>query len=735
MKKQPLYAKRSTLNARSSDLLFEIGTEEIPAAYLDGAIVQLWEDAERCLREAHVAFKMVEAFGTPRRLVLWVRELASTQHHPPEEIRGPSKQASFDAAGKPTPALTGFLKSRGGTVAQTKLVDTEKGSYIYLLKPARQVPTISVLPQLMTQLVTRLTFPKTMRWDDSGLRFARPIRWHVVLYGSRVVPVRLGRLMSGRTTWVGGPKRPRAVSVTSPAQYFALLKRAGVIVDPYQRAGRIDQLVKTLAKQHGGVPAAEMVSHGLLDEVSALVEQPVALVGQFDPKYLALPREVLLASMAKYQRVFAIQSRSGQLLPKFVAILDGTPRRLTDVRRTFEFILNARLADSLMFWNEDRKRLPLERLVADLSGVTFHERLGSMADKTKRLEALAETLIKTWKLDKDPARKIRRAATLAKADLVTRLVREFPTLQGIIGKRYALESKEDDDVAIALEQQYFLQEETEEERQRDAVKVPGRLTSFALTIIEKYDTVTSYFGIGIEPTGNADPFGLRPRAQGIVETARIIGSRYPLPLTALFRARAGFAPFQTMPESEQMRIASRIQRYILDRLYTLNPLWSESHDVIDAVLASPSCDDLTDVITRIEELNQLRGDKLSKSAKIVERTHNILKTGTLQQHEVQTDRLNEPPEQRLWERYAAHKEEILGLIERKDYIQATERYGEAFFESLHEFFDKVMVNVPDEALRQNRLALMKAINVLYTDRIADLSKLTIVQPRPMAAQV
>ncbi|MDP3722741.1 MAG: hypothetical protein Q8R91_04500, partial [Candidatus Omnitrophota bacterium] len=230
-----------------------------------------------------------------------------------------------------------------------------------------------------------------------------------------------------------------------------------------------------------------------------------------------------------------------------------------------------------------------------------------------------------------------------------------------------------------------------------------------------------------------DPFGLRPRAQGIVETASIIGSRYPLPLTALFRARAGFAPFQTMPESEQARIASRIQRYILERLYTLNPLWSESHDVIDAVLASPSCDDLTDAIAKIEYLHQIKAlrpvedNALYKSAKIVERTCNILKGATLRQPSVNPSAFQEPLEKRLWEIYQANEARLAALIESKSYIEATTVFGEAFFKPIHEFFDRVMVNVPDEPLRQNRLALMQAINTLYTGRIADLSKLAILQ--------
>ncbi len=706
-------------SSRTSDLLVEIGTEEIPAAYLDGAIVQLRENAERCWREAHLDFKTVEAFGTPRRLVLWVCELASTQHHPPEEIRGPSKQAAYDASGKPTQALLGFLKARAGTAAQTKLVETERGAYVYLLKPAREVPTVTVLPQLVAQLVTRLKFPKTMRWDESGLRFARPIRWHVVLYGSRVVPVRLGRLTSGRATWVGGPKRPRAVSVTNPAQYFALLKRAGVTVDPYQRAGCIDQLVKTLAKKHGGVPAAEMVSHGLLDEVSALVEQPVALVGQFDSKYLALPREVLLASMAKYQRVFAIQSRSGKLLPKFVAILDGTPRRLADVRRTFEFILNARLADSLLFWSQDHQRLPLGKF-GSLASVTFHEKLGSMEEKTQRMWQLSGALAETWQLTGAEREHLQRACLLAKYDLISAMVKEFPTLQGMVGKYYARDSKEKPEVAKAIGEQYLPAGD----------QAPKMLIGSALALIDKYDTLASYFTIGIEPTGDQDPFGLRRAAQGIVEIAWAV--HRPLRLALLFSTWQAHAPFAR----GKGHVGNKIQDYLQERLYTFAwPRPTPSRDLIDAVVSRAS-DDVVDTMDRIRALWQMDGAQaLVRAAKVVERTHNILKGTTPQQADVDRARLQEPLEQQLYALYESKKDEFARLVERRSYDDATKLFAETFYTPLHEFFDKVMVNAPDEALRQNRLALMKAINVLYTDRIADLSKLAILQPHPMAAQV
>ena len=721
--------------SKTADLLLEIGTEELPAAYLDGAIRQLRQEAAQRFRNANLAFAHAEAFGTPRRLVLVVWALSGTQRNPTEEIRGPSKHASFDNNGKPTDALKGFLRARGGGLSQIKVVSTEKGDYVYLRKPERHVPTATVLPQLLGQVIRDLRFPKTMRWDDGDVRFARPVRWVLARYGTTAVRVSMGRLTSGRTTWLGGPKRPNATPVHSASQYFAVLKRQGIVLDQRQRRARIEHLVRQFAKQHRGQPVPEIVTHGLLDEVTHLVEQPVALLGQFDPRYLVLPREVLLASMAKYQRVFAMETsgglpapsaarQAGTLLPKFVAILDGSPRKMSRVRQMYEHILNARLADSLLFWQQDHKTLPLDRLTEQLKEVSFHERLGSMADKTLRLRGLGEPLADAWQLTDGERQHLRRACQLAKHDLVSTMVKEFPTLQGVVGKYYARDSGEPPAVADALEEQYLPVGE----------RLPKTLIGSALALLDKYDTLTSYFGLGIEPTGDEDPFGLRRAAQGIVEVAWRV--HRPLPLGALLRARSSMEPFRTAQPKEIARVGNRIQRYLFDRLYTFSwPPPTPTNDLIGAVLSS-NCDDLVDVMDRILHLQQLDGKRtLLKAAKVVERTRNILKTAAVRQTEVDPSRLQEPLEHKLWELYSAHKDRLRALIQGKAYADATAAYGEVFFEALHEFFERVMVNVKEEALQQNRLALMQAINTLYTERVADLSKLAILQPRINPAEL
>ncbi|MBI4597945.1 MAG: glycine--tRNA ligase subunit beta [Candidatus Omnitrophica bacterium] len=688
-------------SSRVSDLLFEIGTEELPAAYLPGLIDQLRVEAEKLLQANRLAFQKVETFGAPRRLVLVVLGLDAVQRRPAEEIRGPSKQAAYDKDGKPTPALLGFLKSRGGALSDVKLVSSEKGEYVFFLKSSSTTPTPQVLSTLLPQLVTALRAPKTMRWDASSLRFARPIRWTFALYGTTPIRYQLGRLSSTPSrTMVGLPTQPKAVTVKSHDAYHRALKQAGIVLDHAERRRVIEQKVTRMAAASKGKTAPEMLTYGLLDEVTHLVECPIELSGRFDPKYLVLPREVLLASMAKHQRVFAVES-GGKLQPTCIAILEGKPGKPAEVRAVIERILNARLADSLLVLKEDREHLPLEHMAKRLSGVTFHEKIGTMAQKSERLETLSETLAQAWDLDTEERLQLRRACVLAKADLVSTMVKEFPTLQGVIGKYYALDSGESPATATAIEEHYLPLAE----------KAPKTLIGSALSIIDKLDTLTSYFAIGIMPTGDQDPFGLRRAAQGIVEVAWNV--RRPFPFARL-------------------RVGEPVRRYLLERLFTFAwPAPSPSADCIQAVLASP-CEDLVDAMDRIHTLQRLhqRRSALLKAAKVVERTRNIL-VGTRDGGKgINQALFQEPLEKALWSCYTSSKARIEQLIHRRSYADATAAYGETFFDPIHEFFDKVMVNVDDEQIRTNRQALMRAINVLYTARVADLSKLTILQQQP-----
>ncbi len=715
-KNRQTHSPQPIAHSQVADLLFEIGTEELPAAYLPGLISQLKAEAKHLFDQNHVSCQSIQTFGTPRRLVLYVKGLATLQEKPGEEVRGPSKQAAFDSSGKPTQALLGFFKSQNCPLKETKIVETPKGAYVYALQPATATETVKLLPGWLAQILGKLRSPKTMRWDASGVRFARPIRWLIARFGKSVLRVTYGNLTSGPKTRLGRPQELRSVAIPSIEGYFSTLKRAGVILNQEERQQAIERTVARAAKAFRGVIAPEMIQYGLLEEVAFLTENPQSLIGTFDKKYLELPRDVLLASMAKHQRVFAVES-AGKLLPRCIAVLEGQAKKPADVRAIVERILNARLADSLLFWNNDRKR-SINQMAVDASGVTFHEKIGSMAEKTKRLTGLSPVLEKSWGLSHEQAGHLKRASQLAKADLVSTMVKEFPTLQGTMGKYYAQAANDSNEVAVAIEEHYLPL----------AGKLPRSLVGGALAILDKYDTLSSYFSLGIMPTGDQDPFGLRRAAQGIVEVAFAI--KKPLPLQALFEARAALGALGDPAQKEVLR--QKIQTYILERLYTFEwPKPAPSNDCIDAVVElyrNKPCEDLTDAMRRIQMLHKLRNDaSFIKAAKVIERTRNILRSAKPFEGAVQPDLLKESPEQALWDAYNKSRDRLHSLIENQSYDKATQEFGEVFYEPLHLFFDKVMVNAEDAALKRNRLALMRTIQTLYTDRVADLSKLTLLQ--------
>ena len=722
----PRPSTKKPVGLAAQDVLLEIGTEELPAAYLSDLIKQLAALARQLLTAQHLTFGDIEAYGTPRRLILRVRRLAAAQSIPAEEVRGPAKAAAFDAQGKPTPALQGFLRSRNATLAQTKIVSVDKkGEYVYLLIPASTRPTAAILPEILSQIITSLRSPKAMRWDANGARFARPIRWLAALNGTKPVAVRYGSLKSAPATWVGLPLKPRRIPCQSIDGYFAKLKAAGIQYDHKVRLASIRKMVEAAAQRAKGQACNELMLYGLDDEVRFLTESPNVFIGEFDAKYLSLPREVLLASMSKHQRVFAVEDSSGKLLPKFVAVLDGKPAKPALVQRTFERILNARLTDSLFFWNQDHQRhVPLGK--GDLSGVALHAKLGSMKEKTERLRALSAIVADLWKLDAGQRRALEEASGRAKHDLLTTLVREFPTLQGVMGKYYALDSKLSREVAQAIEEHYLPL----------FGKRPESIVGSALALIDKYDTLAAYFSIGIEPTGDQDPFGLRRAAQGIVEIVWL--NEKPLPFARLFEVWSQGMD-QTLKIKINPDVAKRVQGYLLDRFYSFG--WPDrtakeigqapTRDTIEAVLSSTQpCDDLWDAMQRVWSLKQMAGrPELTDAAKVIERTRNMLRSAKLTQAGVDPVLLTEAPERKLWDVYGAEKASIELLTNAGSFREATAAFAAAFSEPLHTFFAKVMVNVPDEKLKQNRLALMQAIQALYTDRVADLSKLTLLQPQ------
>jgi glycyl-tRNA synthetase beta chain len=486
----------------SARLVFEIGTEELPpAAAWDGAR-QLREEAAAAFEGARVPADGIRAYSTPRRLALIAENVAARQQDLIREVRGPAVRAAFGPDGRPTQAAEGFAHAQGVPVTALERRKIPQGEYVFAIRREPGKPSAGVLASVLPALAGRLVFPKSMRWGTGSTRFARPVRWVLALLGQHLIPCEFAGMRAGRHTMGHRVLHPGEVAVASAETYETALHRGYVLVDPDERRRRITAAVARAAR---GVQGRPILDPDLVEETVQLVEWPSALTGRFAPEFLDLPREVLITVMQHHQKYFAVEDASGRLLPAFVAVRNGGARGLRIVREGNEWVLRARLADARFFFEDDRKRRLAGR-VEELSDLVFHEKLGTMADKTRRLEILARRLVEILVLRQDVATTLGRAAHLSKADLVTHMVRELPELQGVMGGIYARLDGEPGPVADAIRQQYL---------PRGAV-LPQTEAGAYLALLDKVDTLIGALAAGIVPSGSEDPYGLRRAAQGIV---------------------------------------------------------------------------------------------------------------------------------------------------------------------------------------------------------------------------
>ncbi|HOV79721.1 MAG TPA: glycine--tRNA ligase subunit beta, partial [Bacillota bacterium] len=485
------------------DYLLEIGVEEMPARFMEPALLELKETASVILKEQRLPFKNVETYGTPRRLTLYVEGLAGSQEPLEVEVKGPAAKVAFKPDGTPTRAAEGFARSQG--VAVDDLIRKALGhvEYVFAVKREAGRPAREVLSEVAPAFINGLHFPKPMRWGDLEVRFARPIRWIVSLFGDEVVEFEFAGLKAGRTTCGHRFLSKEPVVLACPEEYFKKMRSNYVLVDPEERRRCIWQQVRELAAAAGGMVEED---GDLLDEINNLVEYPTALVGEFSRDYLKLPREVLVTPMREHQRYFPVVGPDGNLLPKFIAVKNGTADHLDTVRAGNEKVLRARLADADFFFREDLKT-PLAEKVPALKKIVFQESLGTVYDKVLRLSTLADYLASEAGASEQDRRVALRAAHLAKADLVTNMVYEFPELQGVMGREYAERSGEPREVALAVFEHYLPRFAGD----RLPRTMPGKILSMA----DKIDNIVGCFAIGIQPSGSQDPYALRRQALGI----------------------------------------------------------------------------------------------------------------------------------------------------------------------------------------------------------------------------
>lgn len=685
-------------------LYLEIGTEEIPAGYIVPALEAMAAQMTRFLDENRVSRGEPVTAATAKRLVLYVPGLAPRQEDTTMEIMGPPKAVAFDAEGRPTKAAEGFARGQGVTIDQVQVKKTPKGEYLCIVKEEAGISTKELLEKMLPDFIARIPFPKSMRWESEGATFARPVRSIAALLGQDVLQFEYAQVKSSNQSFGHRFMRPRWLTVTDFDSHLANLKENFVLLDIENRK---DQIRKAIAQAASTVGGRILEDEELLEEVTNLVEYPFPIVGEFEEKFLELPPELLITVIKKHQRYFAIIDESGNLMRYFVTVANTIPRNPSVVAAGNARVVRARLEDARFYYLEDQK-VRLDDRAEQLKGVVFHSKLGTSWEKVERFTALARNL--AAKLAPGSMDTILRAAHLCKADLVTGMVGEFPELQGVMGRAYARLEGEPESVAQAIFEHYL--------PNRAGGPVPESLEGAILSIADKMDTIVGCFGVGLIPSGTADPFALRRQTLGII---RIVLER-PLRLSLselIDQALAALKPRLKAPEAEVKAavldfFSGRLQHYLASQE-------GYSPDVVEAALAG-GVDDIVDSVARTKALSSFRARPDFESLAVAfKRVGNIIKQP--EETPVDPSLLQGAPEQALFTTLRDTEGVVAECIAAGDYDGALEAMAglKGFIDS---FFDSVLVMDKDPDIRRNRLALLTRIQDLFT-RVADFRKIQV----------
>ncbi len=694
----------------TSELLFEIGTEEIPASYMPPVLEQLRETASDSLSEHRIPFGEIQTFGTPRRITLAIKDINRLQESQETEVVGPPKTIAYDANGEPTKAAIGFAKTQGVEISELHSVETERGEYVAVSKRDEGMPTLELLKTLIPEWIETLRFPKTMRWEtdeteaQSRTRFARPIRWIVALLGTQIIKCSYSRVNAGRITYGHRSLHPAPITLLAAdlPNYIQKLQNAGVIVCPKDRRDTIEEQVLTILDNEKCLPKLD---EELLNTVNYLVENPQPIVGNFNESHLQIPSEVLITAMKKHQRYFPIWKSETELAPKFITISNGTDGNIDGVRHGNERVLHARLNDAEFFYREDQKSSLADK-VERLGAVVFHAKLGSLLDKANRMKALVKFITTELKLSQTITHHAERAALLCKADLTTQMVIEFPSLQGITGRYYAQNSGETVAVAAAIAEHYQpLGADT---------PLPETEVGAILAIADKLDTIVGYFGIEERPTGSQDPYSLRRHALG---TIRILQERQlALSLDAVVQKAISLYEVELVDDT-----ATSALSFIKERLRGILQSLEYAPDIADAVLAVGDVD-ITDILKRAGALAEFRlTSNFEDVYNALNRVLRILPENVSET--VDTDSLKDDAEKALNAHITDAEPNFKKSIQERDYLALLNQLA-ALQPTIDNFFDDVLVMAEDDDLRRNRLALLNRIaKSIYA--VADLTQLVI----------
>lgn len=712
-------------------LLFEIGTEEIPAKFMPGILKQLKELAAAKMQELRIPFEDITVYGTPRRMAFIAGGVAETQADVVVEAKGPSVKIAY-VSGAPSKAAQGFARGQGVDVKDLVVRD----NYVYAVKHLAGQPVVELLPGLLMDILTSLSFPKTMRWADYEFRFVRPIRWMVALFGDQIIPVEICGVKSGKFSMghrfmqqslkaaaesqgllsaalskvgnkvysaLAGVKG--AVEIPSAGDYKKVMYDNFVMVDQDERRALILQQIKDLAAQNGG--EAE-INEDLLEEVNYLVEWPTALCGKFEEKFLSLPKECIITPMREHQRYFPVLDEDGNLLNKFITVRNGGSEHLDIVTHGNERVLRARLSDAEFFFNEDRAT-KLEDRLEKLKTVSFQEGLGNMYDKSERLVKMAEMLRFAINTPVDEE-ELRRCALLCKTDLVTGMVIEFTELQGVMGREYALLDGEKPEVATGIFEHYLPR------FAGDAL--PATTIGRIVGIGDKLDNICATFSRGLAPTGSQDPYALRRQALGVINI--LLDANYHISLAKII---AGTLYLLDIKPEETGKLVPQIMEFFKQRLRNLLMDQGIRYDVIDAVFADKRNDDMVDLAVRCKALAAyVEAGNAEPLVQVSVRVSNLCKKFE-KEVAISGALFKDESENKLHEVVAAVSKEIIPEIVLYDYA-AVLKAGEKVIEPVNAFFDNVMVMDEDENVKNNRLAMLEEVRGIV-NAVGDLSLLVL----------
>ena len=707
---------RNSSSVTAAELLLEIGVEELPYQFIAPALAALKDSAEQLLKDQRLAFRSVRTLGTPRRLTLVVEGLATQQTSMMKEAMGPSKAVAFDPAGQPTRAATGFAAGQGVPVQDLEIRRTPKGEYLFAVKQEQGQPANVVLRELLPQLIAKLSFPKAMKWNQAGVRFARPVRWLVALFGRATLPIKAAGIIAGNRTHghrvLGSAK---GIAVRDSESYLKGLERQGVIADPQHRQHVIEHQIAEICKKTG---FRLHLDADLLDQAVYTTECPHAIIGSFKPGYLEVPQEILMTSMKEHQGFFSlINNDTGKLVAHFIAVANNQVKDMTLIREGNERVLAARLADAKFFFDEDRK-IKLQDRVAKLAGVTFHQKIGTMGQKQERVAKLAASIAQMAGLKEFMVKSCQRAGELCKADLLTGIVGEFPTLQGVMGEYYAKFDGEDREVARAIGEQY--------KPNSMEGPVPTALVSQVLSLADRLDNLAAFFHVGIVPTGSEDPFALRRHATAIVRILLEGAVRMDLG-QAVQEARAIVVAAGIKAASAQGDVQKRVVDFLFERVrHYVKTVHGLRDDVINAVLTvtdRQSCK-LPDLLAKMKALESVT-TKPEFDPLIIgfKRAHRLVEKEQWDRKPVDQAQFEHSTESVLYQATVKERENMMSAMMSGDYRQALDALVR-LKPAIDAFFTAVMVNADDPAVRSNRLSLLQEVDDFFNS-FADFSQIVV----------